>query len=134
MGTRVNKPNTTDKTRENKEMLLIALEKSLGIIATACKQVNLSRTQCHYWLNNDSEFKDKYKEILEVQKDFVESKLFQTIEDVKHPAQGANIRFYLGRIAKDRGYVERQEITGMEGQPTNFIIEIIDSAKQKDTD
>jgi|TARA_R110000796_G_scaffold1501_2_gene5965 hypothetical protein len=118
------------KTEENKKVLLDALERSLGIVTTACRSVKLSRTQFYEWMDNDPKFAAKFKDIKEMQKDFVESELFQTIKDREHPAQGANIRFYLGRIAKDRGYVERQEITGAEGMPTNFQIEIIDSANE----
>lgn len=118
------------KTEENKNMLLSALERSLGIVTNACRSVNLSRTQFYEWINNDLEFAEKVKDIKEMQKDFVESELLQTIKDREHPAQGANIRFYLGRMAKDRGYVERQEITGADGMPTNFQIEIIDSANE----
>ena len=34
--------------------------------------------------------------------------------------------FYLKNKSKKRGYIERQEITGADGMPTNFQIEIID--------
>lgn len=36
-------------------------------------------------------------------------------------------KFYLERKGKDRGYSQRQEITGAEGMPTNFQIEIIEN-------
>ena len=40
--------------------------------------------------------------------------------------------FYLKTKGKGRGYIERQEITGADGMPTNFQIDIID--KTEDTD
>jgi hypothetical protein len=33
--------------------------------------------------------------------------------------------FYLKTKGKKRGYIERQEVTGADGMPTNFQIEII---------
>ena len=45
-------------------------------------------------------------------------------------SNGTNIR--LKTKGKKRGYIERQEITGADGMPTNFQIEIID--KTEDTD
>ena len=58
----------------------------------------------------------------------MESKLFENIKDGKT----AEMIFYLKSKGKKRGYVERQEITGADGMPTDFKIEIID--KIKDTD
>ena len=43
------------------------------------------------------------------------------------------VKFHLSHKGKDRGYVQRKEITGLDGEPNNFIIEIIDSA-DKNTD
>jgi len=37
--------------------------------------------------------------------------------------------FYLKTKGKKRGYIERQEITGADGVPTNFKIEIIDKTE-----
>ena len=36
-------------------------------------------------------------------------------------------KFYLERKGKDRGYSQRQEITGADGMPTKFEIEIIEN-------
>ena len=59
--------------------------------------------------------------------DFVESQLFKNIKEGKT----SEMIFYLKTKGKKRGYIERQEITGADGMPTNFQIEII---KREDKD
>tara|TARA_B110000908_G_C10266279_1_gene464287 strand:+ start:3948 stop:4304 length:357 start_codon:yes stop_codon:yes gene_type:complete len=111
-----------------KENLIKALEKSLGVVTTACKTVECSRETFYKYCKDDSLFKEKVDDISNIALDFAESQLHQQI-------QGGNTTatiFYLKTKGKQRGYVERQEITGAEGMPTNFQIEIIDSIKNKD--
>ena len=45
-----------NRTRINKERLLKALENSLGVITTALKQTELSRTNFYKWMKEDKEF------------------------------------------------------------------------------
>lgn len=52
----------------------------------------------------------------EVQKDHVESRLYNRIDNDDTTA----IIFYLKTQAKDRGYVERQEVTGQDGSAINI--------------
>ena len=108
-----------------KENLLKALEKALGVVTTACRKVECSRETFYKYCKDDSEFKKKVEDMAI---DFAESQLHKQIQD---GSTSATI-FYLKTKAKHRGYVERQEITGAEGMPTNFQIEIIDSIKDKD--
>ena len=117
-----------NKTEQHKKAILEALEKSLGIVTTACKSVGIGRTQFYNWLKEDKEFADKVSDIENVALDFAESQLHKQISN---DSTSATI-FYLKTKGKKRGYVERQEITGADGMPTNFQIEIID--KTEDTD
>ena len=117
-----------NKTEQHKKAILEALEKSLGIVTTACKNVGIGRTQFYNWLKEDKEFADKVSDIENVALDFAESQLHKQISD---NSTAATI-FYLKTKGKKRGYIERQEITGADGMPTNFQIEIID--KTEDTD
>ena len=116
-----------NKTEQHKKAILEALEKSLGIVTTACKSVGIGRTQFYNWLKEDKEFADKVSDIENVALDFAESQLHKQISN---DSTSATI-FYLKTKGKKRGYVERQEITGADGMPTNFQIEIID--KTEDT-
>lgn len=117
-----------NKTEQHKKAILEALEKSLGIVTTACKSVGIGRTQFYNWLKEDKEFANKVSDIENVALDFAESQLHKQISN---DSTSATI-FYLKTKGKKRGYVERQEITGADGMPTNFQIEIID--KTEDTD
>ena len=103
--------------------MIEALEKSLGIVSTACNSVGISR-QTHYrWLSEDAEYKQQVEDISEMAIDFVESKLHEKIEGVTMgkmvdgrevvydlaPSDTAII-FFLKTKAKKRGYIERTEV------------------------
>jgi hypothetical protein len=58
-------------------------------------------------------------------RDLAEMKLLSAIREGKT----AELLFYLKTKGKKRGYVERQEITGIDGQQL-FEVRIIDTAEQ----
>ena len=70
-----------NRTQINKERMLKALESSLGVITTALKATNLSRTNFYKWLKEDEEFKAKVEEIENIQKDFIKSKYYECVKD-----------------------------------------------------
>ena len=111
-----------------KKQIVEALEKSLGIVTTAVKTVGIHRSTFYNWYNDDEEFRKEVDGISDIALDFAESQLHKQI-------QGGNPTstiFYLKTKGKRRGYVERQEITGADGSPTSFKIEIIDTGENKD--
>ena len=95
-----------EKTKKNKENLLIALTKSLGIVSEACKKVKLSRQIFYQYCLLDKEFKKQVSAINEIALDFAESKLLNLIADENVTA----ILFYLKCKGKKRGYVETQQL------------------------
>ena len=95
-----------NKTVHTKKRVIEALEKSLGVITTACKIADISRTQFYNWLKDDEDFAKKVQEIENVTLDFVESQLHKQI---KENSTAATI-FFLKTKGKKRGYIERQEI------------------------
>lgn len=96
--------NTKQDTR--KKAMLEALEKSLGVVSTACKMVGIVRNTHYVWLRDDEEYAKAVDEISEVALDFAESKLHKKIESGDTTAT----IFYLKCKGKSRGYVERQEL------------------------
>lgn len=99
------------QVQQNKKDLLLALEKSLGIVTTACKAVGLDRTTFYRYINEDAEFAAQVKDIESIALDFVESKFHKQIEKGDTTA----CIFYLKTKGKHRGYVERTEVTGKDG-------------------
>jgi len=89
-----------------KEQLLEALEKSLGIVSTACQSVGISRTTYYKYYNEDKDFKQSVDNIDDIAIDVAESKLLELINDKNITA----IIFYLKTKGKKRGYVEKQEV------------------------
>lgn len=109
----MNKQNPTLK-----KAMLQALEKSMGVVSTACKIVGINRSTHYDWLKNDPDYATEVKDIENVALDFAESKMFKNIEKGKE----ASIFFYLKTRGKQRGYVERQEIQH-EGTLENTVVE-----------
>jgi hypothetical protein len=98
--------NKSNKIQHTKKALLEALEKSLGVVTTACKQVGIDRSTFYRYYKEDEEFKIEVDDLSNVAIDFAESQLFKQIQD----GNPTSTIFYLKTKAKKRGYVERQEI------------------------
>lgn len=94
------------RTQERKQAVIEALQKSLGIVTTACINAGVSRSQFYEWLKNDKEFAMAVEDVEDLQLDFVEGKLLQNVKD----NDTQSILFYLKTKGKRRGYTERTEI------------------------
>lgn len=103
-----------------KKAMLEALEKSLGVVTSACKSVGISRETHYRWMREDSSYKDSVDDLANVALDFAESQLHQQIKGGNPTAT----IFYLKTKGKNRGYIERQEIAH-EGLKT-FEVEEVD--------
>jgi outer membrane lipoprotein-sorting protein len=95
-----------NKTEQHKKAVIEALEKSLGVVTTACKNAGVGRTQFYTWLKEDEEFSKQVKDIGNVALDFAESQLHKQIKD---GSTSATI-FYLKTKGKKRGYIEKIEV------------------------
>jgi hypothetical protein len=89
-----------------KKALLEALEKSLGVVTTACKEVGISRNTHYEWMKDDPEYKQAVESMDDVVLDFAESALYGRVKAGDTTA----IIFYLKCKGKKRGYRERTEI------------------------
>lgn len=107
------------KTDIHKKAMIDALEKSLGVVTSACKQVGIAR-QTHYeWYKEDLSYQAAVDSLSDVALDFAESQLHKQIKDGNSTAT----IFFLKTKGKKRGYVERQELDVSTGKM--FQIEVL---------
>jgi transposase len=106
------------KQKYTTKQIEIALRESGGFITHAAKKLG-----CHYetvlnYLRRSQKLRQVRREIEESYLDLGEIEL---LKKIKKGDLGA-ICFYLKCKGKNRGYIERQEITGAEGKDLGVII------------
>lgn len=102
-----------NKIQQQKKILIEALEKSLGVVTTACKSVGLDRGTFYQYYNKDEQFRSAVDDLENVALDFAESQLHKQIQK----GEVSSTIFYLKTKGKKRGYIEKmqQEHTGADG-------------------
>jgi hypothetical protein len=104
---------------------IAAAQGSKGFITTIAKNLDCSRTHVYNLIEKYPSFRQAIVDERESLKDFAEGALLKEIN-------GGNITaiiFYLKCQGKDRGYVERTEITGKDGGPL-IVVNWDDDANQ----
>jgi hypothetical protein len=114
----INKEAKPHNASLKKEAMLKALESSLGIVTTACKSVGIDRKTHYRWLNEDEEYANAVNGLTDVTLDFAESQLHKKIMEGDTTAT----IFFLKTKGKKRGYIERQELSGVSDAPIQLMI------------
>lgn len=99
------------KMEGRKKKFLEVYEKSFGFVGVACENANIGRSTYYRWLDEDSDFRQRCRDIEEANIDYAENKLLSQIREGNTTAT----IFFLKTKGKNRGYVERQEVTGRDG-------------------
>jgi hypothetical protein len=81
-------------------------EMNAGLIYLSCKKAKIDPKTYYNWLKSSEEFATAITDVKEGFKDYAEGKLYEEIRNGNLTA----IIFYLKCKAKDRGYIDRQEI------------------------
>lgn len=89
-----------------KPKLLEALERTLGVITPACKEVGIGRETFYRWYRSDEDFRQKVDDIQEITLDFVENQLLRKIRE----GSEKSILFYMKYKARKRGYTDTLDI------------------------
>lgn len=111
--------SVNNKIQHTKNALVDALQKSLGVVTTACKMVGIDRTTYYRYYNEDEEFRAKCDDIGEMVLDFAESSLHKLIKDGNLGA----VIFYLKCKGRNRGYVEKLEHEVNQSRTLNIMVE-----------
>lgn len=93
------------------EDVIKALENNQGLAALAAHALGVSMQTIYNYRDRYPTIAARMKELRERRTDRVELALYDKI----NAGDTASIIFYLKTQAKDRGYVERQEVTGKDG-------------------
>jgi hypothetical protein len=115
------------RTAQGKKAMLAAMRKNMCIVTVSCEAAGVGRRTYYTWLEEDAEFAAAVKELEEFPLDFAEGKLFELMNGVKvlDPESGqvykrapckTSLIFYLKTKGKNRGYIERSELTGKDGE------------------
>ncbi len=112
-------------TAMKKREMLAAMKKTLGNVSQSCKLVNIQRSTYYRWMKDDKKWGAKVVDVEEYTFDFVESQLMKQIQD----GNTAMIIFFAKTKMKNRGYIERKELSVSE-QPAFIVDEKQDSLKK----
>lgn len=95
------------KPKYYKAKLLEALERSLGIVTPACKEVGISRNTFYLYYKEDEVFRASVDDINNITLDFAENQLLKKIKE----GSERSILFYMKYRGKKRGYSDTLDIT-----------------------
>ena len=98
------------------EDIIGALEQSRGLIAPAARALGCSRATIRSYIDEYAEVAQAKLDQREAVPDMAENSLYEAIRR----GEAWAVCFYLKCVAKDRGYVERAELTGGNGAPVKI--------------
>ena len=106
-----------NKTEQHKKAVIEALEKSLGVVTTACKQVGIGRTQFYEWLK-DPEFVEVF-----YQKYMISfgSRLPSVLNSMIREAEAGNVQ--AGRLVLEHSgkLIKRVEVANHQSPFEKFL-------------
>lgn len=88
---------------KKKELILEALEETMGMITTSCERAGVSRVSFEKWRKDDPEFDGKVNAIKAKQKEFVEGQLMTAIRN-------GNVAAMMFFLKTQAGWRETQKI------------------------
>ena len=93
------------------EQIIEALRKTKGLIGLAADELKCDRKTIYNHVKKSAAVRDALESVRERNLDVAESKLLGAIDTGESWA----ITYYLSRIGRERGYGDRNELTGLNG-------------------
>jgi hypothetical protein len=116
-------PNNSNRNGQNGrypvQVFIDAIQDTGGIISAIAKKVGCDWHTAKRYCTQYATVKQAYEDECERVLDLAESKVIVALKE----GDGVMIRYYLSTKGKERGYVERKEVTGDEGGPV--IIQVV---------
>lgn len=109
------------QARLTAEQIKHALEGASGNISYAAKSLGVSRSTLYRRIDASPALKVVLADSREELKDIAESALKRAVI----AGEGWAVCFALKTVGRDRGYVERQEVTGADGGAVETVIRIV---------
>ncbi len=99
--------------RKSKKAIIEAIKDSGGIMSTIARRLGVTWHTADTWVKQYDETKQALQDEREAILDLAESTLFRNIKD----GNSQDAKWLLSTMGKNRGYSERHEITGADGEP-----------------
>jgi hypothetical protein len=122
----VTNPDSFKKKR--KEAMIKALEKTLGVVSSACKIVGISRETHYQWMKQDGQYKKEVEFCADLVLDFAETALHKNIKEGRE----ISTIFFLKTKGKNRGYIEKQDIDMNHSHTGPATIIFTDNSKKNE--
>lgn len=97
---------TVQERQQAQEEFLACYEKTLGVLTPAAKAAGVNPSTVWRWKQEFPEFAQRCEEIEEIAVDFVETKLYNLINE----GSEACTIFYMKTRGRHRGYSEKQQL------------------------
>ncbi len=108
-----------NKDKFSIEKVELALRESAGLNSVAAQKLKCSPSTIANYLAKSSKLRKAKEESQYGTLDMAEAAIIKQIQE----GNTAAIIFYLKTKGKERGYIERQEITGEDGEAIQYVIE-----------
>ena len=103
------------------EQIIEALRKTKGLIGLAADELKCDRKTIYNHVKRSAAVREALESVRERNLDVAESKLLGAIDGGESWA----ITYYLSRIGRERGYGDRNELTGLNGGAIETTIRVV---------